>query len=206
MRRFSANQMADDTDFIKLVLKASWSMEEAAHLVHETNPETNPVKLEGTTSDPIDRTYIWLKKEYGKNRLYAVIGKDVDSPRFSPGTLMRHMKKNKRFVSSKVQKIYNVAHGLPGAAGLSAEARKIYLDAADLIWQQLPDLPAARMAKMLTDLPEYFPMNQLPRYAEGTIRKWLKGRGPGKPGRPSKTALGNESPNLDEIASKLGKN
>ena len=115
--------MADEPDILKLIRKASWSLKEAAHLVHEINPNTNPVELKGTSDHPVDRTYVWLKKEYGKGRLYAAMG-DAENPRFSPGTLMRHMVEKKRFVSAKVRRIYDLAHGKPGAVAFSPEAKK----------------------------------------------------------------------------------
>lgn len=198
--------MSDDAALIKLVLLATWSLEEAAHLVHEINPKTNPVELTCKSNHPVDRTYAWLKKEL-KNGHISPLLNDAGTPRFSPGTIMRRLEEKDHYVSKKVRRIYDAAHGHAGTASVFGEAKEIYLTAADLIWEQSPGLPAAVVAKILhNELPSYFTKNYLPVYAEATIRKWLKGKGPGKPGRPPKNAATSGLPDIKKIVSKLNKN
>ena len=75
----------------------------------------------------------------------------------------------------------------------------MYQDVADLIWKESPNLSATQVAKSLTKLHKHFPKGQFPPYVEQSIRKILKGRGPGKQGRPPKSTIPNEAPNLDEL-------
>lgn len=104
-------------ELIDQVMQATWSLEEAAHLVHAVNPVTQPVKLSDRSKDPVARTFFWLKKEYEKDRLFSIAG-DEQTPRFIPGTLMRHMEDKGRFISKVVRNMYDVAHGHPGLEGL----------------------------------------------------------------------------------------
>ena len=62
------------------------------------------------------------------------------------------------------------------------------------------------MADYLVGLPQHFAKRYLPSYASGTIRKWLKGRGPGKPGRPKKNSDDEPIPDLKLVAAQLEKN
>ena len=195
----------NESELINLVLQATWSLEEAAHLTHGVNPVIRPVKLSEKSSDPVVRTFFWLKKELGKGRLYAN-AEDEDGPRFSPGTLMRHMKDNDRFVNQEVLKIYNIAHRQPGPSGLSADAKNTYLAAADIIWKDYPNMPIGKVAKCLADLPQLFTEYVLPRYSPGTIRKWLMGKGSRKAGRPKSKTKDATKIDLAKVVKKLEKN
>lgn len=197
---------SDSKDLIRQVIRATWSLEEAAHLVHGVNPAKHPVDLSDETStDPVCRTYFWLKKENGRERLYRV-GGDEENPRFSPGTLMRHLSKNRHYVSREVLRIYDTAHGQRGDKALMAEAREIYRTAAALIWKDDPALPAARVAELLSNLPNEFTKNWLAPVTIGTIRKWLRGRGPGRVGRPPSRGKEVAEPDLGKIAEELDGN
>jgi hypothetical protein len=131
-------------ELMKYVLKATWSLEEAAHLVHERDPEISHVEINEHSTSPVCKTYFWLKKEYEKGLLHRLSGSESD-PRFSPGTLMRHLKDQGHFVSAPVRKIYDASHGTPGPKLSSGEAKDIYRSTARIIWKQDPNLPAAQM-------------------------------------------------------------
>ena len=189
-----------------VVLRATWSLEEAAHLVHEVNPDTNPMKLSETSSDPVSKTYYWLKKEYGRGRLYNVSGTELE-PRFSPGTLMRHLDKNGRYVSKVVWDFYNAANAQKRDTSSSKHDRKVYIKAAKLIWAEHPLRPALTVAEDLVGLPLYFTNNYLGTYDKATIRKWLRGLGPRKVGRPKKGGVAETgSSDLKKILQALDEN
>ena len=192
-------------ELMKYVLKATWSLEEAAHLVHERNPVILPIEIDENLANPVCKTYFWLKKEYERKRLFRLAGSESD-PRFSPGTLMRHLEDHGHFVSAHVRKVYDASHGTPGPKLSSGEAKDIYRSVAKIIWKQCPNLTSAQMGKLLVDLPQHFAKRYLPSYASGTIRKWLKGRGPGKPGRPKKISDDEPIPDLKLVAAQLEKN
>ena len=82
----------------------------------------------------------------------------------------------------------------------------MYLAAAQLMWKEDPNLRAAQIARQLTNLPSKFTKHYLPRYAEGTIRKWLKGQGPARRGRPKSTASDANQIDMDSIVEKLVEN
>ena len=103
----------DPDGLIQVVLKATWSLEEAAHLVRDVNPVTQSVVLSDVSSHPVSLTYFWLKKEYLKGDLMRVSGNE-ENPRFSPGTLMRRLETKDQFVSPIVRKLYDAAHGHRG--------------------------------------------------------------------------------------------
>ena len=195
----------DPNSLVQQVLKATWSLQEAAHLVHGVNPVKDTVEISETSSHSVSRTYFWLRKEFIKGRLTQV-GGDAASPRFSPGTLMRHLNDKGRFVSPEIRQMYDAAHGQWGPKGLVAEAKGHYLRAAELFWKDDPDMPSARVAEVLVNLPSEFSKNYLPRFAVSTIRKWLRGKGPGKPGRPRSGGKKSVEPDLGKIAKKVGEN
>ena len=186
---------------IDLVMQATWSLEEAAHLVHTVNPVTQPVELSEISIKPVARTYFWLKKEFGKDRLYA-IGGDEQTPRFSPGTIMRHMEAEGRFISKEVRDTYNAAHGHPGLAGTYSDSKRIYLEVAELIWKIHPDKPAAQVANELVDLPDKYSKRELRPYAASAIRKFLNGKGPGKVGRPRTGKKNTDKIDIGVLAAK----
>ena len=192
-------------ELIKLVLQATWSIKEAAHIVHGKIPSKNPNTPSETSSDAVSRTYYWLKKEFEKGRLHP-IGEDEKNPRFSPGTIMRHMEEKNHYVSQKVLKVYASAHSHQAPMGWSPKAKKIYIDAAKLAWKENPDLLAAHMAKFLIDLPNYFHKHYLPSYGESTLRKLLRGLGPGKVGRPPSTSTKSVQPDWAKVVTKLDDN
>jgi len=186
-----------------LVVQATWSIEEAAHLVHGVNPETASVVLSETSKDPVARTYFWLMKEYGKERLFAV-SQATGEPRFSPGTLMRHLEEATHAVAPHVRRIYDAAHGNFGQSKHVPEPKEVYLAAAMLIWEDAPDLPKSVVAAKLVNLPSLIQARYLKRVSEETIRKWLRGQGPDQQGRPTKQqAEGRKDVDLETIAKKL---
>ena len=175
--------MSDEKELRQLVLLSTWSLEEAAHLVHSVNPLKNPVDLEETSGAPVSITFFWLKKEFGKDRLFRIGGDDA-TPRFSPGTIMRHLKEKGHHVSGRVWRMYNAAHARIGKSSIIPDSRKVYMDAAELIWAEYPNRTASAVAKDLARLPQEFSKNKLDWVSPETIRKWLTGLGRGKKGRP----------------------
>ena len=192
-------------ELMQFVLKATWSLEEAAHLVHERDPVNSPVEIDENSTDPVCKTYFWLKKESDRERLCRLGGSKSD-PRFSPGTLMWHLKDHGHFVSAPVRKLYDASHGTPGPRLSSSEAREIYQAAAQLIWQQCPNLPKVQMSDLLVDFPQAFTKGYLPSYGSGTIRKWLKDKRPSKSGRPKKITDDEPIPDLKLVAAQLEQN
>ena len=192
-------------ELIKLVLQATWSIKEAAHIVHGKIPSKNPNTPSETSSDAVSRTYYWLKKEFEKGRLHP-IGEDEKNPRFSPGTIMRHMKEKKRHVSQEVLNVYDSAHSHQAPRGLNPKTKKIYIDAAKLAWKENPDLIAADMAKFLLNLPNHYTKKYLLHYAESTLRKLLRGLGPGKVGGPPSTSTKSVQPDWAKVVTKLDDN
>jgi hypothetical protein len=192
-------------ELMQYVLKATWSLQEAAHLVHERDPVNSHVEIDENSTNPVCKTYFWLKKEYEKDRLHLLAGSKSD-PRFSPGTLMRHLEQHGHHVSASVRKLYDASHGTPGPKLSSGEAKEIYRAAALYIWQQCPNLPAAQMGDLLVGLPQVWTKGYLPSYGSGTIRKWVMDIGPGKPGRPKKISDDEPIPDLKLVAAQLEKN
>ncbi|MBT3786826.1 MAG: hypothetical protein HN725_18300 [Alphaproteobacteria bacterium] len=195
--------MVNDDKLVSLVLQSTWSLEEAAHLVHSINPIANPIALEENSVAPVSRTFYWLKKEFGRNRLYQIAGDD-SSPRFSPGTIMRHLEERGHLVSPPVRHIYDAAHGHFGMSNVLPDPKEIYIAAAKLIWLDYPDRPSSKIAKDLVGLPQFFSKNTLQWVPKETIRKWLTGLGPRKKGRPrlNQTSEANK-PDIRAIGKKL---
>ncbi len=192
-------------ELVSVVLKATWSLEEGAQLVHAVNPVTKSVELSDQSNDPVNRTYIWLLKEHQRGRLQRVKG-DQENPLFSPGTIMRHLQTHQHYVSDEVERIYHAGHGRREPSQLRGGAKKVYLCAAELVWKDHPNMPASRVAEHLAELPRAFTKNRLDWFATSTIRKWLHGKGPGKAGRPPSTSEGFADPDLGKIAEKLDEN
>jgi hypothetical protein len=192
-------------ELMKYVLKATWSLEEAAHLVHERDPEISHVEINEHSTNPVCKTYFWLKKEYEKGRLHLLAGCE-SGPRFSPGTLMRHLKEHGHYVAASVRRLYDTSHGIPGPKLSSEKVRETYRAAASFIWQQCPNLPKVQMSNLLVGLPQVWTKGYLPSYASGTIRKWLKDIGPSQPGRPKKISDDEPIPDLKLVAAQLEKN
>lgn len=188
-------------DLAVVIRQAHWSLEEAAHLVHEHHPINDQVQLDPKSNDSVCRTYFWLKKEHNKNRLVAATEEDGDVL-FLPGTIMRHLEEKGRYVSDVVFDIYNIANGYPGRAGNNKLTKELYLKAADLIWKQAPNRPAAKVAADLKNFSKHFPKENVFNPDVDTIRKWLRGRGPNKKGRPSRSA-DNVQPDLKLVIDKL---
>lgn len=177
--------MNNKTALYELVSQATWSLEEGAHLVNERNPISDPEELSGTSNDLVCRTYTWLKKELEKGNLHP--HPDFpDPPRFSPGTLMRHLEENNRYVSKHIKDFYDAVNGNVERRKHIAQSKPAYIKAAKLTWKEHPNWSAGRVAKELEILPKSFGKNVLPTVSVDTIRKWLKGEGPnaGKKGRP----------------------
>ena len=178
-------------DILHMVLRSTWSLQEAAHLLLERHPVTHAVELSPTSSDPISRLYYWLKKEYEKERLKPNATQDGE-PRFSPGTFIRHMNIRGRRCSAAVVKLYDAANGNYGDASVFANSREVYRAAAKLVWRQHPNLSKTQMAKVLLALPTLFQDRYLAPVGAETIRRnYLNDMGSSKRGRRSK----------DEVAS-----
>jgi len=177
------------------VIQATWSLEECAHLIHQLNPEMDAIELSDTSNHPVCRTFYWLKKEFEKGRLHHISG-DLHAPRFSPGTLMRHLEEKGHYVSQRIRNFYDAAHGHQGKSDQISNSRPVYIQAAELIWKEHPHWSATRVSEELGNLPNYFTKNSLSAVSVDTIRKWLKGKGPnaGKGGRPKSIKISDDDP------------
>ena len=71
-------------DLIKYVKQPSWSLEEAAYVVHGKIPGTSPSDMSPVSSEKTNATYLWLKGQFDRGRLYPVDGDQVN-PRFFAG-------------------------------------------------------------------------------------------------------------------------
>ncbi|MBB3066651.1 hypothetical protein [Limibacillus halophilus] len=188
--------------FILQVTKATWTLREGAHLVHMKDPESEPAKINPNSSDVVSRTYFWLKKQYKKGLLIAVDG-DAKNPKFSPGTLMRSLETHDHYVSREVRRIYDAAHANAGHVESNAQVKETYVAAAMALWKDKPNLPAARMARVLSQANSSF----LAPRSENTIRKWLRGHGLCKVGRPPKQLnSGDPAFDLEEVLTTLEEN
>ena len=190
--------------FLDKVRQATWTIREAAYLVNNKNPDTSEIEISDKGSDKISSTFVWLMKEYKLGRLHPYKGSG-DSAQFSPGTLMRHLKEKGHKVSGSVWKEYNQRHAQLAGSDVITEVKKTYVDAAFFVWEQYPNYTITRVARELQELPSYIPDKILDRPAVDTIRRWLTGMGPNKPGRPKKNANTAEGKLiLTDIVKKLG--
>ena len=120
---------------------------------------------------------------------------------------MRRLSKNNRYVSQVVWNIYDAANGQNRGPNSSEFDREVCVSVGKLCFKEQPNRPASKVAEDLRDLPDHFPKYYLARYATSTIRKWLKGLGPGKVGRPKTGDIAEPgSPDLKKISQALGGN
>ena len=186
------------------VRQATWTIKEAAYLVNNQNPDSPEIEISDTGSDKISSTFVWLTKEYQKERLHPYKGSG-DSAQFSPGTLMRHLKDKGHYVSESVWKEYNKQHAQSTDSDVKIDTKKLYVDAANLIWEQCPDYPASQVGQALQELHSHIPKKPLKPPTVDTIRKWLKGKSPYGRGRPKKSLNTDKcKPDLTEVVVKLG--
>ena len=182
------------------VFLATWSIREAAYLVNELDPLCSGIEISAKFANPVSKTYYWLKKEYLTGNLTKVAGTD-DEPRFSPGTLMRRLSEKGHSVPSRIQTAYDNRGQTTGPHKINLEATPIYRMAASLIWDQYPTVTLWQMADVLSGLRSYMTSSALPSRMPVTIRKYLKGLSPNKPGRPK----GGTDPVEVDLA-EIGKN
>ena len=179
-------------DLIRYLKQPSWSLEEAAHLVHGKIPGTSPSDMSPVSSETTSATHLWLKGQFDRGRLYSVDGDQVN-PRFLPGTILRFMEKRKRRFSKQVRNIYDAIYSETVPREMWRVARDLYVSVAEQIWNQFPDMPAAQVSIHLEDLHGLLPQPDLPMPTLDTIRKWLRHKGPRKAGRPNKDVSNPEN-------------
>ena len=182
--------------------QATWSIREAAYLVNEQDPLSSNIEILATSTSPVSQTYYWLRKEYEKGNLIKVDGTD-EEPRFSPGTLMRRLIEEGRHVSSRIQSVYDNRGKIKGPHKINLEAILVYRKAAKLIWDQHPKLTLSHMAKVLTGLPSHMTSSALALRSRVTIKNYLKGLSPNKPGRPPKGSTNTKEIDLAEIVKNM---
>lgn len=189
--------------------KATWTIPEAACLVHEEAPGPLEIETAFTSTDDISGTYAWLLKEFKYHNLNS-IGEVDGEPVFSPGTLMRRLKENKRHVSKNIWKAYNQAHKQKtnpfGAHPLNKMADKVFREAARLAWEKYPDLRAEELSNLLSYLPSHMHNIALPRWSPKTISHHISELNPNGPGRPRMTDEPKPVLDLAEIAAKISVN
>jgi hypothetical protein len=185
--------------------KASWSINEAAYLVHECDPHTPDVRIDIKSSDPVSKTHTWLCKELQKGRLHP-ISKPGDEERFSPGTLMRHLRNHDRFVSPKVLNTYSSRSANPGPDQRHEATRHMFRAAARLIWDEHPQATAKQVSKAFVPLPKHVGHTTMKVVSEATIRRYIKGISRRSPGRPKAEHVVDVEVDLEELSKKLASN
>jgi len=167
--------------------KATWSLEQAALLVNEIDPDLPPIPtFEPESASPASRVFFWLKKEWQKGTLSSVTKSDSGEPLFSPGTLVRRLvERGKHTISARLRKAVERPESAPGPSKRNRKAKLRFLHAAQLIWEDHPHMTAKKMAEWLEKLPSFVHSDRLPSFSRITIRKYLIGRGPHAAGRPS---------------------
>ena len=173
---------------------ATWSLREAACYVHNVDPDDREKDILPRSTFPPAQTYYWLKKEFEKHRLHKVED-DADGPRFSPGTLMRHLNdKGKRF-NKCVFSAYNNHGDSTGPSDKNTKTFYAYRRASKRIHDLYPHLRKSQVALLLTDLPVHFEKWSLPRRRPITIQKYFDPRWKDSSGRPKKTE--SDLPQID---------
>ena len=180
--------MTIDPAVLHGIMMASWSLKEAAYYVHNLDPTCPDVEIQPRSTSLPSKTYFWLEKELSKGRIHPVIDDGDEEPRFSPGTIMRHLDDKEKYFHKPVLNAYN-NHGVsPGPSAANTKAKYIYMKAAKLIHAQYPSLPKTQVAKLLKQLPARMGDKSLPPYKAATIRKYLSTLDwPSKGGRPPKS-------------------
>jgi hypothetical protein len=194
--------------------KATWSIREAACLVNDVDPTDSTIKILPKSISPVSKIFYWLQKEIEHGHLTKVAVSD-DEPRFSPGTIMRSLKergpgtilgsqrKKGWDVPKSLETAYNNHGKVKGPHKLNLEGILIYRRAAELGWRICPEMTKETMAKRLFDLPHHCENYKLPTVKVATIRKYLKGIGSTKAGRPRKGTQAAAAIDLAEIAKKI---
>lgn len=191
---------------------ASWSICEAAYLVSGVEPPTPLVKPNSKLPTAEAGVYVWLTKEFNNGHLPPPVEGEGIAARFSPGTLMRHLKNNgggKFTVFAPLSIAYdNKGKSQPGPSADNALSRYYYQQAADLVWDECPSATISSVASLLEPLHKALESEGVTcpfRWkALSTIRGYLANRG-GNPkgGRPSKSVTAQELPTITSIAKKL---
>ena len=101
--------MNESKDLITYIKQSTWSLQEAAYLVHGKIPGASPSDMSPVSSEPTSATYHWLKKKCDDGLIHPAIP-DKDNPRFTPGTIFRFMEKKKRRFSKSVRNIYDAIY------------------------------------------------------------------------------------------------
>ncbi|MBK1670017.1 hypothetical protein CKO28_18445 [Rhodovibrio sodomensis] len=180
----------------------TWSLREAALLLHGHDPDREDVPIGEKIKTPVSQTYYWLKKEYITGQLTAVAGTD-DEPRFGPGTIIRRRLAKRYHVSPKLHEAWENGGHLSGNASQAEMAFYHYRLAAQTIWQDHPEITLDEMAQLLAQLPHYTGTDVIPPRAPETIKgKYLTGISPRHRGRPSKKEPTGDI-NLAAVAQKI---
>ena len=70
-------------DLIRYLKQPSWSLEEAAHLVHGKIPGTSPSDMSPVSSETTSATYLWLKGQFEQTHSSLLAFDDLPSVRES---------------------------------------------------------------------------------------------------------------------------
>ncbi|HOO50574.1 MAG TPA: hypothetical protein PLK94_04710 [Alphaproteobacteria bacterium] len=141
------NRYDYDVDLWVAVQEACWTINEAAHYVHDVVPGHN---IDEKTLKMVERTRFWLQKELEKSRCGEV---DVNI-KMSPGDFMRLLWESRRPVSLKTWALYYVID--TGAIDFRIEAHILhsrYVKAAKIVRNKFPEASIEEIADFLMILP-----------------------------------------------------
>lgn len=182
---------------------STWTIKEAAFLINGYDPADTKVEISPSSKHPVSQTYYWLRKEEGQGKLFAVTDKKGEQS-YSPGTLMRRLKKKKKGVKEKVFAAYELKSKHVGPHNQSVDAKATYRAAAEEAWKEIPNLTSQDLADVLTELPKYLQDHSLANRSTSTIRKYIKNLSPMPSGRPKTGSTADPSQvNLLKIASQI---
>ena len=167
------------------IRQATWTLREAAFLVNNEHPCKSDFEPDREATDDISYIYYWLKRQYKSGKIIASEG-EGDSAIFTPGTLVRYLVERKKKVSSYVLRVHGERSSEASVGKKIKNVEVVYIAAAQLGWKQCPGHTATQMAELLRELPIHIP--ELGDRKANTIRKWISGLVPKKPGRPKKIA------------------
>jgi hypothetical protein len=183
---------------------ATWTIKDAAMLVCGLDPASwQDLTFEPQSTAPASRVFFWLIKEFTKGTLNKVTEEDGE-PRFSPGTLVRRVRERGKFkISTRLESAMDRAESAPGPGKVNQEGVEKYQRVAGYIWADHPNISAVKMAERLETLPSFVKSEKLPSMSCATIRRYLKGLGPHRAGRPPKDQPVDEHIDLAEYAKRI---
>lgn len=180
------------------VMKSTWTLEEAAHYVHNLDPLIEEQNFSRESTQPTSRTYFWLKKEFqnGQIRPESVID---DKPSFIPGTILRQLDAKNKLYHQGVWNFYHANGVTTGPSTVNDVSKFTYRKAACAIWMQYPNLSVTETANLLLTFPSRYPDKTIAPCTHETIRGYLKGLKDAKSGRPKNTKNGDPEIDWDAV-------